>query len=80
MLSSRGSSQPRDRTQVSRLAGGFFDIRATREALCSSQSCIIVQKGYFGIATLSASWLGTKNARHLTDSPKGVMTFIMHHF
>ena len=30
--SSRGSSQPRDQTQVSRIAGGFFTIWATREA------------------------------------------------
>ena len=30
-LSSRGSSQPRDRTQVSRIAGGFFTSWATRE-------------------------------------------------
>ena len=29
---SRGSSQPRDRTQVSRIVGGFFTIWATREA------------------------------------------------
>ena len=29
---SRGSSQPRDRTQVSRVAGGFFTSWATREA------------------------------------------------
>jgi len=29
---SRGSSQPRDRTQVSRIAGGFFTSSATREA------------------------------------------------
>ena len=29
---SRGSSQPRDRTQVSRIAGRFFTIWATREA------------------------------------------------
>ena len=29
---SRGSSQPRDRTQVSLIAGGFFTSRATREA------------------------------------------------
>ena len=29
---SRGSSPPRDRTQVSCIAGGFFTIRATREA------------------------------------------------
>ena len=29
---SRGSSQPRDQTQVSHMAGGFFTSRATREA------------------------------------------------
>ena len=29
---SRGSSQPRDQTQVSHLANGFFTSRATREA------------------------------------------------
>ena len=29
---SRGSSQPRDWTQVSHIAGGFFDSWATREA------------------------------------------------
>ena len=34
MPSSRGSSQPRDRTQVSRIAGRFFTVWATREALC----------------------------------------------
>ena len=33
MLSSRGSSQPRDRTQVSHNAGGFFTVSATREVL-----------------------------------------------
>ena len=32
MSSFRGSSWPRDRTQVSRVAGGFFTIWATREA------------------------------------------------
>ena len=31
MLSSRGSSQPRDRTQVSHTAGRFFTIWATRK-------------------------------------------------
>ena len=30
---SRGSSQPRDQTQVSRIAGGFFTSRATMEAM-----------------------------------------------
>ena len=29
---SRGSSQPRDRTQVSHIAGRFFTVRATRES------------------------------------------------
>ena len=29
---SRGSSQPRDQTQVSHIAGGFFTSWATREA------------------------------------------------
>ena len=33
MPSSRGSCQPRDWTQVSRIEGGFFTIWATREAL-----------------------------------------------
>ena len=32
MPSSRGSSQPRDQTQVSCIAGRFFTIWATREA------------------------------------------------
>ena len=32
MLSSRGSSQPRDQTQVSHIAGGFFTTRPTWEA------------------------------------------------
>ena len=31
MLSSRGSSQPRDRTEVSCIVGGFFTVWATRE-------------------------------------------------
>ena len=31
MPSSRGSSQPRDRTRISRIAGGFFIVSATRE-------------------------------------------------
>ena len=29
---SRGSSQPRDQTQISRIAGGFYTSWATREA------------------------------------------------
>ena len=41
---SRGFSQPRDRTQISRIVGGFFTNRATREAhisirLASNPEC-----------------------------------------
>ena len=32
-----GSSQPRERTQVSHIAGGFFTSWATREALCPKE-------------------------------------------
>ena len=32
MASSRGSSQPRDQSQISHIAGGFFTGGATREA------------------------------------------------
>ena len=32
IASSKGSSQPRDQTRISHIAGGFFTIWATREA------------------------------------------------
>ena len=37
---SRGSFQPRDQTQVSRIAGKFFTSWATREAGMCAQSCL----------------------------------------
>ena len=37
---SRGSSQPRDQTQVSRIAGGFFTSWATRQAQCCGPGLI----------------------------------------
>ena len=37
--SSTGSSQPRDRTQVSRIAGRCFTVRTTREALTYLTQC-----------------------------------------
>ena len=40
MPSSRGSSQPGDRTQFSCIAGGFFTVWATREALISYAICL----------------------------------------
>ena len=47
MPSSKGSSQPRDRAQVSRTAGGFFTVRATREDETFQRS---------SIATSSTLW------------------------
>ena len=41
MPSSRGSSQPRDWTQVSNIAGGFFTDRTTKKALIKYDSQII---------------------------------------
>ena len=42
MPSSRGSSQPRDQTQVSQIAGGFFTIWATREIPKSGSLVLIL--------------------------------------
>ena len=41
---SRGSSQPRDRTQVSRFAGGFFTSWATREAQEYWSGCCVLSR------------------------------------
>ena len=44
----KGSSQLRDQTQVSRIAGGFFTSRATREA----QSYHMTQQSHYWAYTL----------------------------
>ena len=46
MPSSRGSSQPRDRTQVSCIAGRFFIIWAIREALCTYRTKEIIPRAW----------------------------------
>ena len=45
---SRGSSQTRDRTQVSHIAGGFFTSWATREALGGAKKdfCGVAQRAH----------------------------------
>ena len=57
MASSRGSSQPRDQTQVSHISGGFFTMWATREAhevaQIHHQKGILMQLSY---QLLSAWW------------------------
>ena len=42
LLFSRGSSQSRDQTHVSRIAGGFFASWATREALSGTEYVYII--------------------------------------
>ena len=56
MPSSRGSSKPRDRTQVSRIAGRFFTIWATREVNWGLESWdLIPQKKDYVIYTVTKS-------------------------
>ena len=55
---SRGSSQPRDRTQVSCIAGGFFTIWATREAYGKLSKHLVRQLLAVG---KTRRWAGKKN-------------------
>ena len=55
MSPSRGSSQPRDRTQVSHIAGGFFTVWATREALLSPCFCLFLI-AMLGLAHGKSPW------------------------
>ena len=54
MSSSRGSYQPRDRTQVSHILGGFFTIWATREA----QEYCMVAYPFSRVSSQSKDWTG----------------------
>ena len=55
MPSSRGSSQPRDQTQVSHIAGRFFTIWATREALYHINNIIYLDAQI--VQEFISSWL-----------------------
>ena len=62
MPSSRGSSQPRDWTQVSHIAGGFFTIWTMKEAQKSMNPCkkkshnkVVLQKSQF-TQTIRLGW------------------------
>ena len=54
---SRGSSQPRDRTQVSRIAGGFFTSSATREAWLQASQGYKSFKWLFLVPWLYPPWV-----------------------
>ena len=53
VLSSRGSSQPRDQTQVSLIAGRFFTIWATRETQEYWRGSLSLFQGNFPIQELN---------------------------
>ena len=57
---SRGSSQPSDGTQVSRIAGGFFTSWATSEALLFTGRCqiIYIKKSLEAVGSNPHGWLG----------------------
>ena len=61
---SRGSSQPRDQAQVSRLAGGFFTSWATRESY-SSVACIFLVENHFSMKDWRL-WLHIFVGHHFT--------------
>ena len=58
---SRGSSQPRDRTQVSCIVGGFFTSWATREA---------------PVPSFCPQWMGRRMNQDLPDS-KGLLGYVL---
>ena len=60
MPSSRGSSQPRDQTQVSFIAGRFFTIRATREAQETEVDSLSLLQGIFPTQELNQDLLHCK--------------------
>ena len=59
ICSSRGSSQPKDWTGVSWIAGGFFTSWAIREALCgmNQQNVIFTWSQFSLVQSLSRVWL-----------------------
>ena len=74
---SRGSSQPRDRTWVSCIAGGFFTIWATREAWCHQEllpNCIL--KGIKWLAPFAVSEGASFPTAFTTVFPQTPLIFV----
>ena len=67
---SRGSSRPRDRTQVSHIGGRRFNPWATREALASWKHCFLKHRALFSTKqtntpiSRSRVWGNTAKRRH----------------
>ena len=85
MPSSRGYSQPRDRTQVSCIVGGFFTVWAPREALVLNPfhtTTIVSSYMLFNLNPLQVHWLFS--GRPLLDTDIGNMvinhTVVISHY
>ena len=63
---SRGSSQPRDQTQVSRIAGGLFTSWATRQPLKVSR-CLTSTRVAVWVRTIDDSGVGDTGFRNLME-------------
>ena len=66
---SRGPSCPRDQTQVSCIAGGFFTVRAPREALFSPQ-LLLIWAYQVACGTMPLSFLGTLAVQSKLSYPR----------
>ena len=88
----RGSSQPRDPTQVSHIAGGFFTSWATREAQNSqyfNKNKLKIKKKSWPLKSSSVKpWINsttkgksTEHLHHIKKQSPGpaVQTFVCHH-
>ena len=67
---SRGSSWPRDRTQVSHIAGRFFTIWATREAHVPNYRIQFYLKSWYTVLCVK-SWSPKRNVQVLTPKACG---------
>ena len=63
MPSSKGSSQPRDQTQVSRIAGRFFTDWATRKALKHTRNHNLFNLGHLFV--LKASYIAYRKNKQM---------------
>ena len=68
---SRGSSQPRDQTQVSHIAGGFFTSWATREAHALNSAWYIADAQWMFTGEL----INSNVLHHLIQTWNNVSTF-----
>ena len=72
MPSSRGSSRPRDRTQVSHVAGRFLTSWATREAKLYSSNVHIEKKSMYEVWYYSQSRSSTGGLEHIPCGEGGL--------